>query len=163
LRFVLPEVPARRVHRIDLLAVFEHGDVRRDHLLLSVVIQLHAVIAKRVTSDGHLLPRMEQYLLVALIRIACEAEEDQHDANMDESRTLISVDLRHARSGPVPVSTSMTNPIGTIHLLKNGATTVRRLPVTASLSVGNIVANRTKSAENNRIQLLTRNAASRDT
>ncbi len=32
----------------------------------------------------------------------------------------------------------------------------------ASLSVGNIVANRTKNAENSRIQLLTRNAASRD-
>ena len=53
-------------------------------------------------------------------------------------------------------------PIGAIHLLKNGAATVRRSPVTASLSVGNIVANRTKNAENSRIQLLTRNAASRD-
>ena len=54
-------------------------------------------------------------------------------------------------------------PIGVIHLLKNGGPTVSRSPVTASLSVGNIVANRTKNAENSRIQLLTRNAASRDT
>ena len=33
----------------------------------------------------------------------------------------------------------------------------------ASLSVGNIVANSTKNAENSSTQLLTRNAASRDT
>ena len=38
-----------------------------------------------------------------------------------------------------------------------------RSPVTASLSVGNIVANSTKKALNSRIQLLTRNAASRET
>jgi hypothetical protein len=36
-------------------------------------------------------------------------------------------------------------------------------PVTASLSVGNIVANRTKNALKSRIQLFKRNAASRDT
>ncbi|PYR68262.1 MAG: hypothetical protein DMF88_09970 [Acidobacteria bacterium] len=40
--------------------------------------------------------------------------------------------------------------------------TVSRWPVTASLSVGNIVAKRTNSAANSRIQLLTRNAASRE-
>ena len=38
-----------------------------------------------------------------------------------------------------------------------------RSPVTASLSVGNIVAKRMKKAENSRIQLFSRNAASRDT
>ena len=53
-------------------------------------------------------------------------------------------------------------PMGSIHLLKNGCATAMRLPVTASLSVGNIVANRMKNAENSRIQLLTRNAASRE-
>ena len=58
---------------------------------------------------------------------------------------------------------SRIRPIGIIHWLKNGGPTVRRSPVIASLSVGNIVANRTKNAENSRIQLLTRNAASRDT
>ena len=63
----------------------------------------------------------------------------------------------------MPVSTSRARPIGAIHLLKKGGPTVSRSPVIASLSVGNIVANRTNSAENSRIQLLTRNAASRDT
>ena len=72
------------------------------------------------------------------------------------------VDFRQASRGPVPVSTSNMRPIGTIHLLKNGAATVNRSPVTASLSVGNIVANRMKNAEKSRIQLLARNAASRD-
>ncbi len=63
----------------------------------------------------------------------------------------------------MPVSTSRMRPIGIIHLLKNGGPTVRRSPITASLSVGNIVANRTKKAENSRIQLFARNAASRET
>ena len=53
--------------------------------------------------------------------------------------------------------------MGTIHALKNGGPTVMRCPVTASLSVGNIVANSTKNAQNSRIQLLAMNAASRDT
>ena len=79
------------------------------------------------------------------------------------ARGCVSVDLRHASSGPTPVRNSSTRPIGAIHLLKNGAATVSRSPVTASLSVGNIVANSTKNAENSRIQLFTRNAASRDT
>jgi hypothetical protein len=39
---------------------------------------------------------------------------------------------------------------------------VSRLPVTASLSVGNIVPNSTNRAANSITQLLTRNAASRD-
>ena len=34
---VLAEEPLRRVQRVDLLAVLEHRDVRRDHLLLAVV------------------------------------------------------------------------------------------------------------------------------
>src|SRR4051812_37087835 len=72
------------------------------------------------------------------------------------------VDLRHASSGPKPVRNSSVSPIGSIHLLKNGGPTVMRSPVTASLKVGNIVANRTKNALNRRIQLLTRKAASRD-
>ncbi len=80
----------------------------------------------------------------------------------NESRRLISVDLRHAVSGPYPVRNSNRRPIGSIHLLKKGGPTVRRSPVTASLSVGNIVAKRTNSAANSRIQLLMRNAASRE-
>ena len=62
----------------------------------------------------------------------------------------------------MPVSSSSSSPIGIIHLLKNGGPTVIRCPVTASLSVGNIVANRMKNAENSSIQLLARKAASRD-
>ena len=71
--------------------------------------------------------------------------------------------LRHASSGPMPVSVSSNNPIGSIHVLKNGGPTVSRCPISASLSVGNSVANSTNTAENSRIQLLTRKAASRDT
>ena len=62
----------------------------------------------------------------------------------------------------MPVSSSSVRPMGTIQRLKNGGPIVMRCPVTASLSVGNIVANSTKKAQNSRIQLLTRNAASRD-
>ena len=53
--------------------------------------------------------------------------------------------------------------MGRIHLLKNGGPTVRRSPMIASLKVGNIVANRTKKAENSSTQLFARKAASRDT
>src|SRR6187402_3090847 len=74
-----------------------------------------------------------------------------------------TVDLRQASSGPTPVRARSARPIGSIHLLKNGGPTVRRSPVTASLSVGNIVANNTKNAENSSIQLLARNAASLET
>src|SRR5580765_4755003 len=81
----------------------------------------------------------------------------------NESRRLVSVDFRHASNGPSPVRNSRTRPIGSIHLLKNGGPTVSRVPVTASLSVGNIVAKATKNAQNSRIQLLTRKAASRET
>src|SRR5918994_3562338 len=70
--------------------------------------------------------------------------------------------FRHASSGPTPVSSNKIKPIGTIQRLKNGGPVVMGSPVNASLSVGNMVANRTKKAQNNRIQLLTRNAASRD-
>ena len=48
-------------------------------------------------------------------------------------------------------------------LVEERRTDRQPLPVIASLSVGNIVANRTKNAENNSIQLLKRNAASRET
>ena len=70
--------------------------------------------------------------------------------------------LRQAISGPTPVRNSSTSPIGTIHLLKNGGPTVMRSCATASEIVGNIVANRMKNAANSRIQLLTVNAASRE-
>src|SRR6266478_5732465 len=82
--------------------------------------------------------------------------------HMNVLMRLSTVDLRHASMGPSPVRNRRTRPIGSIHLLKNGGPTVMRVPVTASLSVGNIVANATKNAQNSRIQLLTRNAASRE-
>jgi hypothetical protein len=87
------------------------------------------------------------------------------DGHRNCSTRFRTVDLRHASSGPVPVSSSRIRPIGNIHLLKNGGPTVRRcsLPRSASLNVGNIVANSTKNAENRRIQLFARNAASRET
>ena len=62
----------------------------------------------------------------------------------------------------MPVSINSTNPIGTIQVLKNGGPTVIRWPVTASLMVGNIVANRIKNGENRSTQLFNRKAASRD-
>src|SRR6266511_6359931 len=74
--------------------------------------------------------------------------------NRNESRRLVTVDLRHASNGPTPVSNNSERPIGSIQRLKNGAPTVIRSPRTASLNVGNIVANRTKNALNSRIQLL---------
>ena len=73
-----------------------------------------------------------------------------------------AVALRQAISGPTPVRNSSVSPIGTIHRLKNGADTVMRSWNSASDSVGNIVANSMKNAANSRIQLLSRNAASRD-
>src|SRR5581483_3718935 len=70
--------------------------------------------------------------------------------------------LRHAISGPTPVRNKSISPIGVIHWLKNGGPTVMRSPVTASDSVGNSVATRMKNAAESRIQLLRRNAYSRE-
>src|SRR5436305_2035692 len=78
------------------------------------------------------------------------------------NQALAIVDFRQANSGPTPVRNRRMKPMGVIHLLKNGGPTVRRSPRTASLSVGNIVANSTKKAENNNTQLFTRNDASRE-
>src|SRR3954453_8145650 len=65
-------------------------------------------------------------------------------------------------SGPTPVKNSRMMPMGTIHLLKKGGPTVMRSPSSASDRVGNIVANMMKNAANSSTQLLTVNAASRD-
>jgi hypothetical protein len=82
--------------------------------------------------------------------------------HMNWYRRCDGVALRHAMPGPTPVRNSSVSPIGTIHLLKKGGPTVMRSPMSASDSVGNIVANMMKNAANSRIQLLTVNAASRD-
>ena len=73
-----------------------------------------------------------------------------------------TLDLRQASSGPTPVNNRRTRPTGSIQRLKNVCATVMRCPVIASLIVGNIVANKIRNAANNRIQLFSRNAASRD-
>ncbi len=52
--------------------------------------------------------------------------------------------------------------MGAIHFVKNGAPTVMRWPVTHSDSVGKSVATRMNIAATSRIQLLTRNANSRE-
>src|ERR1700704_2337552 len=77
-------------------------------------------------------------------------------------RRFTNVDFRHASSGPTPGSPRSIRPSGISHLLKNGGPTVRRSPLTASAIVGNIVAKRMKKAAKTSIQLLARNAASRD-
>ena len=55
-----------------------------------------------------------------------DAADDRPQELIDAGSTI--VDLRHASSGPMPVSSSSISPIGTIHLLKNGGPTVRRSP-----------------------------------
>src|SRR5580765_1775829 len=125
-------------------------------------------------------PRKNSWVIVAATRAHSEKQiPDAHTRTPSAARAaavprhaiaghmnwytrLLRVDLRHASNGPAPVRNRRTSAIGVIHLLKKGPATVSRLPVTASLSVGNIVPNSTKNAENSRIQLLTRNAASRD-
>ncbi len=77
------------------------------------------------------------------------------------SRRCVVV-LRHASSGAAPARNSNTMPSGVIQRLKNSAPTDTREPSSASLIVGNIVANSTKNAQASRIQLLSRNANSRE-
>src|SRR3954454_16255373 len=70
----------------------------------------------------------------------------------NESRRLESVGVRHASSGPTPGTNNRPKATGTLLLLKNDAVTVTLCHETASLNVGNIVANRTKRAENSSTQ-----------
>jgi hypothetical protein len=69
---------------------------------------------------------------------------------------------RQASSGAAPARNSRVRPSGVIHWLKNSGFTETRSPLKASVMVGNIVTNQTKTAQASRIQLLTRNANSRD-
>src|SRR5687768_5502685 len=119
-----------------------------------MVVATKAQSVKHRPEDHMAIPKP---LSVAAVTIAADTGQ------RNESRRLVRVDFRQASSGAMPVSSSRTRPIGTIQTLKKGAATVRRSPVTASLSVGNIVAKRMKKAQNSRIQLLARNAASWDT
>ena len=54
--------------------------------------------------------------------------------------------LRHAISGPTPVSASSSSPSGTFTVLKNGGPTVIFEPRTHSLRIGNSVPHSTEKA-----------------
>ena len=125
---------------------------RKNSCAIVVATKAHNV---KQRPDDHM--AMPKPFSVAAVTIAADTGQ------RNESRRLMRLDFRQASSGAIPVSSSRTRPIGTIQTLKNGPATVRRSPVTASLSVGNIVAKRMKNAQNSRIQLLARNAASRET
>ena len=59
----------------------------------------------------------------------------------------IDVDaLRHAMSGPTPVSASSSSPSGTFTVLKKGGPTVIFVPRTHSLRIGNSVPHSTENA-----------------
>src|SRR5271166_5867069 len=78
-------------------------------------------------------------------------------------RTRSSEVLRHASSGPTPVSTSRNNPIGTFTRLKNGGPTVTFDPVTHSDSTGNSVPHNTAKHATSSTRLLNRKLDSRET
>src|SRR5215471_16347439 len=71
--------------------------------------------------------------------------------------------LRHASSGPTPVSNTRKIPIGTFTRLKNGGPTVTFDPVTASDSTGKSVPHSTAKHETSSTRLLNRKLDSRET
>src|SRR5262245_16436471 len=81
---MLPERPASRIHRIDLLIALEDRQVRRSHLALPVVADLDAVVTNRVAADLDLVAQLQRRLLVDLVGAARESDEHQHDADMDD-------------------------------------------------------------------------------
>src|SRR6516165_8110455 len=77
-------------------------------------------------------------------------------------RRLSSEVLRHASSGPMPVSNSRNIAIGTFTRLKKGGPTVTFVPVTHSDSTGNSVPHSTAKHETSRTKLLNRKLDSRE-
>src|SRR5580658_3466084 len=71
--------------------------------------------------------------------------------------------LRHARSGPTPVSSSKNSAMGILTLLKNGGPTLILLPCTHSESTGNRVPHRTAKQAARSTRLLNRKLDSRET
>src|SRR5713101_3454596 len=71
--------------------------------------------------------------------------------------------LRHASSGPTPVSSNKKSAIGTFTLLKNGGPTLILLPTTHSDSTGKSVPHRTAKQAARRMRLLNRKLDSRET
>ena len=119
-----------------------------------IVAATNAQSAKQMPDDQTRTPRPTKTAVTAAMNTT---------GQRNESRRLARVERRHASSGATPVRSSRTRPIGVIQRLKNGGPTVSRFPVSASLSVGNIVPNSTSIAAMSRIQLLATNAASRET
>jgi len=64
IRAQLEDAKAEWQKSVDLLAIDEHREVGRRHLLLSVVGDLDAVVADRVAADRGLGARLEQHLLI---------------------------------------------------------------------------------------------------
>ena len=80
----------------------KHGQVPRDHLLLAVVGDLHRRRGARVKwPDLRLLPGLQQHLLFLLEALAREAEEHQHDAEVDDVAAVAALASgRRGRSAP---------------------------------------------------------------
>src|SRR5579883_3523687 len=78
-------------------------------------------------------------------------------------RKLSTEVLRHANSGPSPVSSSRNSPIGTISRLYQSASSEILSPVAHSEITGNSVPHRTAKQLASRIRLLNRKLDSRDT
>ena len=130
LLLVLPEEPLGRVHLADLRAVLEHGEVRRDHLLLPVVGHLHRVVPHGVVRRrSTCCPGLSSTCSSCLKPVAGKAEEDQHDADVDDVAAvaaLVAADqaderredvgaralLAHARAAPELLhdASPITNP-----------------------------------------------------
>src|SRR5579864_6895682 len=71
--------------------------------------------------------------------------------------------LRHASSGPTPVSSNRNSAIGTFTLLKKGGPTLILLPTTHSESTGKSVPQRTAKQAARSTRLLNKKLDSRDT
>src|SRR5688572_7115383 len=92
---MLPEVPLRRIHLPDLFPVAEHGRVRRDHLLLTVVGDADVIEADGERADLRLLAGLEQHLLVLLEAFAGEPQEHQDNADVDDIAAVAALVARH--------------------------------------------------------------------
>ena len=84
LALVPSEEQLRRILPVDLSSILEQRQVRRHHLLLAIVGDLQGVVANRVMADRGLLARCQPDRLLDLERLARKAEEDQHDADVDD-------------------------------------------------------------------------------
>ena len=77
-------------------------------------------------------------------------------------RALAAVALRHAITGPIPLSSTSVIASGTVYLSNHGGPSARRVPVSASAMSGQNVPQKTTNAIATRTRLLSRKIASRD-